>query len=303
VNANRVSHSSPSPETGDQPAAAEPRGTEQSPLIVTIHPTPKTQAEAEQDAREHEEKVANDRETFATNRRLVIIGYWQLAVFAGQLLVFGYQAYKLRQTITTTREISGRQERDMRASIAEASRAASAMDKVAASLAASVETTSQMATEQKGFWQRQMRAYVSVFLGGFIPQNRDTPYRYEVQMLMRNTGHRPAHDIRFGSRLVIRPFPLPDDFDFVIPEAEYIASGHINTGQQFFFRRALDTLISDEEITEIMRGNSRKLYIYGTVTYNDAFGEKHYTNFCQFGMWDVSNNFSIININRHNDAT
>jgi len=81
------------------------------------------------------------------------------------------------------------------------------------------------------------------------------------------------------------------------------AAGHVNTGQRFFFRTVLDNLISDEEINEIMRGNIRKLYVYGTVFYRDSFNEEHYTNFCQFGVWDVAGNFSTINTTRHNDAT
>ena len=217
---------------------------------------------------------------------------------------------ELRTSITDNRTTADRQAADMAKSIAEASRSAAAMERVASSLAETAATTVETARVTREISERQaqvlpmqLRAYVSVLLGGIIPQNRETNYRYEVQMWLVNTGHTPAHAIRFASRLQIFPFPLPDDVDLTLTAGKLDAAGHVNTGQRFFFRTVLDNLISDEEINEIMRGNIRKLYVYGTVFYRDSFNEEHYTNFCQFGVWDVAGNFSTINTTRHNDAT
>jgi hypothetical protein len=44
-----------------QPAATDQRGTEQSPIIVKVLPTPKTDAETAQEAEDRKEKSANDR--------------------------------------------------------------------------------------------------------------------------------------------------------------------------------------------------------------------------------------------------
>jgi hypothetical protein len=93
-----------------QPPAADHRGTEESPLIVR---SVKSKDDTAQDAEDRKDKTANDRETIAINRNLVVIGLLQLVVFVGQLLVFGYQAWKLRQTVQAASE----QSRDMKASI------------------------------------------------------------------------------------------------------------------------------------------------------------------------------------------
>jgi hypothetical protein len=87
------------PKAPQQPAATDERGTEQSPLIIKQLPTPKTQEEAEQARNEREAKAANDQEVIEFDRRLVTIGWLQLAVFVMQLGVFGYQAFELRKTV------------------------------------------------------------------------------------------------------------------------------------------------------------------------------------------------------------
>jgi hypothetical protein len=61
-------------------------------------------------------------------------------------------------------------------------------------------------------------------------------------------------------------------------------------------------MLTNEEIAEITTGIGRKLYIYGTVRYKDAFGHRRYTNFCQFSVWDRGGNYSGINSPRHNGA-
>jgi hypothetical protein len=74
---------------------------------------------------------------------------WWLAIFTGglvlvgvlQLFVFGRQAQRLRESVDLTREVSARQERDMAASITEASRAATAMEQVAAGITANTENS------------------------------------------------------------------------------------------------------------------------------------------------------------------
>lgn len=93
---------------------------------------------------------------------------WWLAIFTAglvivgilQLFVFGRQAGQLRRSVDLTRDIARHQERDMRASIDEASRSAAAMERVAAGIADSVANTRALMDTQREFWQRQMRAYV-----------------------------------------------------------------------------------------------------------------------------------------------
>jgi hypothetical protein len=75
-----------------QTAPADQRGTEQLPAVVKILPTPKTAEETEADRKERAEKADSDWALVKLTGALAIVG-------ALQLLVFGYQAWKLRQTV------------------------------------------------------------------------------------------------------------------------------------------------------------------------------------------------------------
>jgi hypothetical protein len=72
------------PQRGEQPTPSDQRGTEQSPIIVKVLPTPKTETETAQDAKDREEKFHTDqwlvRWTGAValfTLALVVIGSWQ----------------------------------------------------------------------------------------------------------------------------------------------------------------------------------------------------------------------------------
>jgi hypothetical protein len=101
-----------------------------------------------------------------------------------------------------------------------------------------------------------MRPYIALVDPGFIPQNRATPYFAEAQLTMINTGHTPAHNIRFAAYLKVLPVVLPEDFDFAIRPNEIIVSGHINPGQRLFFRRNIGGLLADDEYDAIIQGRS-----------------------------------------------
>lgn len=221
-----------------------------------------------------------------------------------QLYVFGKQAQRLKQSVDLTREIANRQEGDMRASIAESARAATAMEGVAAGIAASVTNARELMDTQRQFGKLQMRPYISVIEPGFIPQNIATPYYAEVQLIMVNTGHTPAHNIRFAAFLRVLPAPLPNDFDFTVRPDQIITSGHINPGQRLFFRRNVGHILPAQQYAEIIQGRGiNRLYIYGTIFFDDVFGDIHQTNFCSFGVWDTAGRFSTRNTPEHNNAT
>jgi hypothetical protein len=218
-----------------------------------------------------------------------------------QLYVFGMQAKRLRQSVDLTRDIASRQETDMRASIAEAARAATAMEGVATGIAGTLENARAMAATQREFWSNQMRAYLAVSLGGHIPQDRNTSWHSEVRMFVYNNGLTPAHGVSVASMLAWLPSPLPENMDFTIPRPEL--NQHIAPRQSFFFRAWLDRMLTDDELVMMKRGGDFQLYVYGTVNYRDISGEARRTNFCQLLAWDVKDNVSSFNVGPHNEAT
>jgi hypothetical protein len=100
------------------------RGTPDIPIFIHVLPTKKTNAEAAQDEAERFKKSLND---------WGMLGFTGLSafIFLAQLFVFGRQARRLKETVGAMREIDEGQTSRMANSIAEAARAATAMEGVA----------------------------------------------------------------------------------------------------------------------------------------------------------------------------
>ena len=279
--------------------APDQRGTPNAPVVVQLLPTKPTADDLEREARDRQARADSDAETVRTNQWLIRIGAGQLSVFALQLAVFGYQARKLRETV----DAAGEQATEMRQSVAEAARAATAMERLADQMTRMGAMNAEAFANQKVVLNQQVRAWVHVNFGTCIPQDRSTGYRLETIVSVANAGHTPARALNVARRLAILPFPLPDDFDFTLPESQFDAAGSLVPGQSLTFRQSLPTLITDAEVAEIRGGGNRRIYQYGVVRYKDTFNEEHYTNFCQWITWDVKDLPTAINHLRHNDLT
>jgi hypothetical protein len=220
----------------------------------------------------------------------------QFAALIGQAIVFRVQAKALGESVNLTREISGHQERDMRASITEASRAAMAMEKVASGIAASVENTSKMAEDQRDFWSRQMRAYVFVQTINIYnvagppsptPSGQQPPLGARtlpdrgpiIIIIIRNFGHTPASDVVHFANVVFREFPLTSS----LPELDEIGNRQLMsvfsmppTGGST--KNHVHPILTDEQVAQL-RDATAAIYVYGKIIYTDTFGierETHY---------------------------
>jgi hypothetical protein len=109
---------------------ADKRGTLDAPLIVKSIPSEKSQQETDDDARKKDEKRWNDRVA-------IFIGIATGIILFLQLIVFGWQARRLKQTIDTMKDLGSKQSDDMHASIAIAKESADAAKKSSDSLIAS----------------------------------------------------------------------------------------------------------------------------------------------------------------------
>jgi hypothetical protein len=115
------------------------------------------------------------------------------------------------------RNFAQQQGEDMKASIAEAARSADAMRDVAKSLAVDAESG-----------HANVRAYVTTQLGGVVPQNKDTNYRYEVRLTLQNVGNTPAYKVASNLYTDVLPVPLPADFE--IPAFNPAITGQATVG-------------------------------------------------------------------------
>jgi hypothetical protein len=264
------------------PTTPEERGTAQSPVVVKILPTPKTDAEVALQEQDREARQANDRETISFNRWLVLIGFFQLIVFVGQLVVFGYQAWKLRQTVQAAAD----QSNEMRNSVAESRRAAVAMEQVATSMNTVAETTVQnvrqlketvatnreIADRQKLLGELQLRAYVNVIIGNATYQEREKNIKFGASPTLVNSGATAAKKLRYVIRAAILSIPLPDGF--VFPDTTPVRSeeGMIPPHQPRTISAVVEDFYDDVEVADIKIGKGRALFTWGTVTYEDVFG-------------------------------
>jgi hypothetical protein len=198
-------------------AATNVRGTEQSPIVVKALPSTKAQDEAPNGKAKELGQPSPDWWMVRLTGAIVFIGLVQT-------IVFGMQARRLKQTIEKMEEIAGQQTQDIQASIAEATRAARAMERIAESMADSVESvresvgiSREIADRQKLITELQSRAYLTILFEGMVPQNTATKIRFEPRLRIENRGNTPARNIRFAMVADIFPFPLRDDFPFPLP--------------------------------------------------------------------------------------
>jgi hypothetical protein len=242
--------------------------------------------------------AATDQETIELNRWIIGIGVAQLIVFVLQLRVFAYQAQKLKETV----DAYAGQSRDMRDSITQATRAADAMEEFAKAAAISANAATEIVANNKDTMTRLLRAYVCVNFGTAIFQNPGTQYRFEVRLLLINAGQTPAYKVAFKVRTDVLPYPLPQNFDFAVPDnpagSENTLGGH---APPITLTGVVDRLYSEEEVAEIKSG-LKCLYIFGTVTYEDVYHLSRYQNFCFSVIWLKDDASMGIFTRRHNDA-
>ena len=193
------------------------RGTEQSPVFANIFATTQTKQKATDDKTNDFDKSPADWWMVRLTGAIVLLG-------CVQTIVFWVQARRLKQTIEKMDKIARDQTKDTQNSIAQATRAAGAMEEVATSMAANVKSINEtvdinreIADRQKLISELQSRAYLTIVFEGMVPQNVATGIRFEPRVRVANRGNTPARNVRFGAAADVLPFPLPTDFTFPLP--------------------------------------------------------------------------------------
>ena len=248
-----------------QSPRTDQRGTESMPLVVRIKPAPKTDEEAAQDKKDREEKTTNDRNLIDLTAILALVG-------ALQLLVFGYQALKLRETVKS----AGEQSEAMERHIVEAARSATAMEQIANTIEAGNQAV--------------MRAYLTVSIGTALYQERrgpgQTDLKFEGRPNLLNTGNTPARKVRIRTAADILPIPIPETFQFSLPdESEIKDAGIVGAHQTYILAGTVKDFVPDSEVAVIKEGSRKALCVWGLITYEDIFGVNHKTRFAQWLTW------------------
>jgi|SRR5208283_3835178 len=182
-------------------------------------------------------------------------------------------------------------------------RAANAMEEFAKSAVYSTKYLGEQVATTKDTMPRLLRAYVCANFGSAIFQNPETNIRFQVQLLLINAGQTPAYKIGFKVRADVLPSPLPQDFDFPVPDnpsgSESTLGGH---APAITLTGVVDRLYTPDEVAEI-RAGSKRVYLFGTVIYEDVYHISRSTNFCFSVLWLMDNKSMGLFTRRHNDAT
>ena len=258
--------------------------SEQHPIPIQTVPAQESEEQTKKEVSEEKEKLFYDR--------ILTIATVLLAIFTGGLWLATYRLAK------EARSNSERQADEMKESIAEASRSASAMEKVAS-------VTALNSGLMKFFWQKQMRAYLSVDHG--IGTYQDANVNFAGQAILNNVGLTPARNVSYSVNAGILDFDPSADTAMPPIGAMNVSDVGIAPRQQLTINTHVTTRIPESEVDEVMLGNGRCLFLWGKIIYEDIFGNKWHTNFCHRYIFlklpDGSRRPTNFYYPKHNDAT
>jgi len=228
-----------------QNSSADERGTERAPLVVKEYPAPRTPEEAAAEKRDHDEQRANDRNMVAWTRVLAAVGVLQL-------LVFGYQALKLRETVIGSED-----------AIKASQRSAKAAEE---SLAKSDEMLSharEAAVHARESEKRVERAYV--FAGIESLEFSEDNANLLVGVTVINAGKTPAEIKEFAHGFIYYPIPAIPPYEITARIITDVIFG-ANTKEKF---QRIRIPPPDD-----------KFIFFGFIRYIDIFGDEHISRYC-----------------------
>jgi hypothetical protein len=195
-----------------------------------------------------------------------------------QTLVFAVQAHRLRQTIKKMDEIASGQTADMAKSIAEAARAAVAMERVGGTLEQTNQINRGIIISQRDAWRQQMRAYIYADTWVHVRKNRITGLKFEFRPNIINHGLTLANKVRMIARCDIRGLSVPDEFNYSVGDGEEKNTATLFPRQTKFISSIFGRHLTRTEIRSLLRQNT-VFHLWGTIFYEDVFNEPQRTNF------------------------
>jgi hypothetical protein len=117
-----------------------------------------------------------------------------------------------------------------------------------------------------------------------------------------NVGSTPGYRVSYRAHADVLPFPLPPDFAFSLPDIPSASESTLGHGQQMIMSAVVGRIYSPEEAAEVRAGSAKRLFVFGTATYEDAYRVSRYANFCFSVSWFADNNSMGFYTKRHNDA-
>ncbi len=141
-------------------------------------------------------------------------------------------------------------------------------------------STSKLVTGAEETAKKQLRAYISAV----VESNRDydgNVIPYETAIVVSNAGQTPAHKMTYWTLSDIHEFPLTKEL--TTPSKEDLkaleAYSVLHPGKDFYLRPDIPEF---NTANRLRITNGQAVYIWGKISYEDAFGDNHDTAFCFF---------------------
>jgi hypothetical protein len=255
-----------------KPANAE-LGTKSAPAAIEITNVPRVEISSVPMLRvESTDRTPPKPVSYWTPEWVLALATAILATITGALARYTYKLYRATVNLSSDAKLSAEQQTQrMERSIKEAARAATAMEGVAT---ATTENTALMPT----LLRKQMRAYLSVDIGGATYQ--DANLRFAAAPVITNNGLTPARNVRNVAVAGIIDGRDPATTQFtpigVLPESDM----GVAPRQSFITNAIVPDRVPDAEVAAIMEGLTRRLFCWGKITYDDVYGGSWETNFC-----------------------
>jgi hypothetical protein len=230
-----------------QQPAADQRGTDQSPVVVKIAPTPKSEADAAAEAKDRQEKAKLDTALVKFNGDLAFYTLILAIVAALQFIALFVQAILLRGTLKAT------------------------------TAAANIAKDALISTERAFVFLEDFDPVWTIGLRGSGDNNREFRH-FAIRLRWRNNGTTPTRNMT----VIVNWHPtqgnLPDGFPYSYGEG--VEPSPMFLGPQATeWSEAID--IPANVATAALKG-TENLFIWGRVEYRDIFDDTplHFTEWC-----------------------
>jgi hypothetical protein len=276
--------------------AADALGTQKLPAVVALSTVPVLRVES------------TDKTPRVINYRAPewVLAYCTaaLAFITAALALYTYRLYRATVRLGADAKVSAEQQSTrMERSIVEANRAATAMEAVAMA-------TTNNAMLMQTLLTKQMRAYVSVDLGVALYQ--DAKLRFGAGPQVINNGLTPARNVSF--KVVAEIIDVAEVTDITNANITFAPIGNVVVNdmglaprQSFRMNTAVEHRVLEAEVEEVMKGETKRLFAWGKVTYDDVYGGSWETNFCfNYTFYKNAKGEVVVNgfyFPRHNSAT
>jgi hypothetical protein len=166
----------------------------------------------------------------------------------------------------------------------------------------------QTVTASEDVSKRELRACLTVVIGsGCYQQRRPVEdggdLRFDSSPQIVNNGQTPARKVTYKARAAIVQIAaiptihLPEDPD------ENSGGSILGPGQTATAYALVEGFCAEDEVEKIKYSTGDRCFlVWGKITYEDVFGERHFTRFCQAIYWDMKDNVRGRYIPGRNDA-